>query len=150
MINSVLFVCLGNICRSPLAEGIFKNLAKKENLNVESDSAGTSSWHSGESPCSGSIEVAKRHDIDISRLESRAVSIYKDLDFDLVVALDGSNYSDLIKFGFDGERLKKLGDFGLDGADIPDPYNYKSADGFEKVYLMIEKCVENLIVSIKE
>ena len=71
--KSILFVCLGNICRSPLAEGIAKARAKELGLDIEVDSAGTSSYHRGERPCDGSINVSKKYGIDISNLRSRPV-----------------------------------------------------------------------------
>ncbi|WP_253248274.1 low molecular weight protein-tyrosine-phosphatase [Helicobacter sp. 12S02634-8] len=141
----ILFVCLGNICRSPLAEGIARYLALKWELELEVDSAGTSGWHDGESPCEGSVMVAKRHHIDISSLKSRKVSLYADDTFDMIVAMDSANVAALIAMGFEPSKIHKLGAFGLQNADIPDPYHYRNADGFEEVYRMIEMGVECLI-----
>jgi len=140
--QSILFVCLGNICRSPLAEGIAKKKAKDLGVELLIDSAGTGDWHIGESPCQNSIKVAKLHGIDISSLRARQVT-KEDLEkFDRIVALDASNFANLKKMG--AKNLMKLGDYGYNGADIPDPYFFNGFEGFEKVYAMIEVCVNNL------
>ncbi|CAM3404223.1 low molecular weight protein-tyrosine-phosphatase [Helicobacter labetoulli] len=144
-ISSILFVCLGNICRSPLAEGVAWEFIKKYNLSLKVDSAGTSGWHIDEEPCAGSRQVAKRHNFSIDDLRGRRVSVYADEAFDLIIALDSSNYKDLLQLGFEKSKVKKLGDFGLKGADVPDPYAYRDAEGFEKVYQMIAFCVKNLL-----
>ncbi len=140
--QSVLFVCLGNICRSPLADGIAREFVKKYDLDVVVDSAGTGDWHIGEMPCANSIKVAKLHNIDISMLRARQVKKEDFTKFELIVALDSSNYNDLKKMG--ATNLVKLGDYGYDGADVPDPYFFKGFNGFEKVYEMIDVCVRNL------
>jgi protein-tyrosine phosphatase len=140
--QSVLFVCLGNICRSPLAEGIAKSKAKKMALSIVIDSAGTGDWHLGEPPCENSIKVARMHGIDISTLRARQVT-KEDLEqFDLIVALDESNLMNLKKMG--AKNLVKLGEYGYNGEDVPDPYFFNGFEGFEKVYEMIDVCVNNL------
>ncbi|QOP46325.1 low molecular weight protein-tyrosine-phosphatase [Sulfurimonas paralvinellae] len=140
--QSVLFVCLGNICRSPLAEAIAKKISQERGLNILIDSAGTGDWHIGEAPCVDSIKVAKMHGVDISSLRARQVS-KKDLEiFELMVALDEKNYADLKAMG--ANNIVKLGNYGYDGADIPDPYFFNGFEGFDKVYEMIEVCVNNL------
>lgn len=143
--SSILFVCLGNICRSPLAEGIAREFIKKYQLPLQVDSAGTSGWHIDEEPCEGSRQVAQKHGFNIDDLRGRRVSVYSDDSFDLIIALDSSNYKNLLQLGFEQSRVKKLGDFGLKGADVPDPYGYKDIQGFEKVYQMIAFCVRNLL-----
>lgn len=147
VIKSILFVCLGNVCRSPLAEGIARELAGRMDLKLRIDSAGTSGWHIDEPPCERSIAVGKKHRIDISSLRGRRVNVYKDLEFDLVVAMDGQNYTDLKRLGF--RKLALMGDFGLQGRDIPDPYYYKDLDGFEEVYIMLETAITELLKKIK-
>lgn len=146
---NILFVCLGNICRSPLAEGIARHYAQEILPNLNVDSAGTSSWHSGEAPCIGSINVAKNHGIDISTLRSRKVSVYTDNTFDLIIGLDETNVRDLLSLGFEKSKVLKFGSFGLKNADIPDPYHYKDQTGFERVYGMIEHGVKNLLHHIR-
>jgi len=140
--QSVLFVCLGNICRSPLAEGIAKSKAKKMALSIVIDSAGTGDWHLGEPPCENSIKVARMHGIDISTLRARQVT-KEDLEqFDLIVALDESNLMNLKKMG--AQNLVKLGNYGYEGADVPDPYFFDGFEGFLEVFKMIDVCVNNL------
>ncbi len=146
MKNSILFVCLGNICRSPLAEGIAKDKAEKMGLHVKIDSAGTGSWHEGESPCTHSISVAKTHNIDISMQRARQIKSQDITRFDIIIALDESNYKNLKAMG--AQNLYKLGDYGFDGEDIPDPYFFSGYEGFEKVYIMIEIAVKNLLLSL--
>ena len=145
--KSIIFVCLGNICRSPIAEGCAKKYAKENSLELEIDSAGTGSWHVGEAPCENSIVVAKERGIDISDLRARQVTKDDFKKFDLVVALDDSNYNDLKALG--AKNLVKLGNYGYDGADVPDPYFFKGFEGFEKVYEMIDSCTKNLLQEIK-
>jgi protein-tyrosine phosphatase len=141
--KSILFVCLGNICRSPIAEGIARNLITEDNLSITVDSAGTGNWHVGESPCENSIYIAQKHGVDISRLRARQVKKADFTTFDLIVALDQSNYSDLKAMGC--KNVIKLGEFGCEGADVPDPYFFKGLEGFENVYSMIESCIKELL-----
>ncbi|RXJ68684.1 protein tyrosine phosphatase [Halarcobacter ebronensis] len=143
--NSILFVCLGNICRSPLAEGIAKEYVKQKGLNIRCDSAGTGSWHIGEKPCDNSIKVAKQNGIDISNQRARQVNQKDFKEFDLIVALDDSNIVNLKKMGCN--NVVKLGNFGFEGQDVPDPYFFNGFEGFDKVFNMIEVCVKNLINS---
>jgi protein-tyrosine phosphatase len=140
--QSVLFVCLGNICRSPLAEGIARAWVEEHNLDVLVDSAGTSSWHVGEAPCNNSIVVAKKNGLEIAYLKARQVE-RKDFErFDLIVALDANNYNDLKNMG--AKNLVKLGSYGAGGADVPDPYFFDGLDGFDEVFRMIQECVHTL------
>lgn len=142
-IKSILFVCLGNICRSPLAEGIAKQYLKEKNIDIKIDSAGTGSWHIGNPPCEDSIKVGKINNIDISKQRARQVSV-EDFDkFDLIIGLDSSNIQNLKNLGC--KNPIKLGEFGFDGEDVPDPYYFKEFEGFHKVFNMIDVCVKNLI-----
>ncbi len=144
----ILFVCLGNICRSPLAEGIAAHYIAKQSLKIEVDSAGTSDWHAGESPCTNSIKVARQHGIDIASYRARAVTDNDKIDFDYIVALDHQNMSDLLSRGFHNVHL--LGDFGgYNGEDVPDPYFFPGFEGFEKVYTMIERAVHDFIEKVQ-
>lgn len=140
--KSLLFVCLGNICRSPLAEGYAQKLSDAHNLAITIDSAGTSHWHKGEAPCEKSQRVAALHGVDIKNLKARQICKEDFEDFELIIALDASNYEDLKKLG--AKNLVKLGDYGYDGKDVPDPYFFEGFDGFEEVYKMIESCVNKL------
>ena len=142
--SKILFVCLGNICRSPLAHGIAQHISKEKDLEWIIDSAGTSDWHAGEAPCDNSIKVAKNHQIDISSQYSRPITKEDITTFDYIVAMDRKNKADMEAFGFKNVYL--LGDFaGQNGTDVPDPYFFNGFEGFEKVYTMVELCVRDFI-----
>lgn len=141
--KSILFVCLGNICRSPIAEGVARKLVEEGGHRITVDSAGTGSWHVGETPCAHSVTVARNNGVDISRLRARQVKKEDFTSFDLIVALDSSNYRDLKALGC--SNLVKLGDYGFEGADVPDPYFFDGFEGFDHVYAMIHTCVSRLI-----
>ena len=143
MKQSILFVCLGNICRSPLAEGIARAYIDEKGLNFFVDSAGTGNWHIGEPPCEGSQKVARMHNIDISTHRARQVTKEDINKFDIIVALDSKNKADLEAMGV--KKVSKLGDFGYNGADVPDPYFFDGFEGFYEVYNMCAKCTRNLI-----
>ena len=141
-VNSIIFVCLGNICRSPLAEAIARDLAKKHNIPLRIDSAGTGRYHVGEPPCINSQKIALENRINISNYQARQVTKKDFKQFDLIIGLDKSNIQNLKKMGSKNPLL--LGDFGFDGDDVPDPYFFEGFEGFETVYGMIEICVNNL------
>lgn len=143
--KSIIFVCLGNICRSPLAEGIAREYIKEKNLDIIIDSAGTGDWHIGNPPCPDSIKIAKMNGIDISKQRARQVKMEDFNKYDLVVGLDSSNVQNLKNLGC--KSPLKLGDFGYDGEDVPDPYFFDGFEGFDKVFEMIDVCVKNLIDS---
>jgi protein-tyrosine phosphatase len=146
--NRILFVCLGNICRSPLAHGVAEHIIKRKKLELFIDSAGTSDWHKGESPCEFSIKVADQYNVDISQQHSRPITEDDIRLFKHVVAMDKHNKSDLEAFGFTNVHL--LGDFGgFQGKDVPDPYFFDGFEGFEHVYEMISVCVEDFIVKVE-
>ncbi|MEA2111765.1 MAG: low molecular weight protein-tyrosine-phosphatase [Campylobacterota bacterium] len=140
--KSVIFVCLGNICRSPIAEGIAHKIAKENDLHVKIDSAGTGHWHVGEAPCENSIRVANEHNTDISMLRARKITQDDINTFDLIIALDDKNYADLKAMG--AKNLYKLGYFGFNNDDVPDPFFFDGYYGFETVYKMIDTCVQEL------
>ncbi len=144
--KKIIFVCLGNICRSPLAEGIAREIAQKNNLNIKVDSAGTGDYHIGDAPCPNSIKVAKLNNIDISNLKSRQVNNNDFKEFDLIIALDEKNRIDLLRMG--AINVKKLGEFGRNGECVPDPYFFNGFEGFEVVFEMIRECTENLLIEI--
>jgi protein-tyrosine phosphatase len=145
----ILFVCLGNICRSPIAEGVAQNIVNQKALAIEIDSAGTSHWHEGEHPCSHSVKIAKRNSVDIADQRSRPITKEDIEKFDYVVGMDEQNRQDLIDFGF--KNVYKLGDFGgFNGKDVPDPYFFPGFEGFEKVFHMIDTAVKDLIRKIEK
>ncbi|MFC2073873.1 low molecular weight protein-tyrosine-phosphatase [Campylobacterota bacterium] len=141
--KSILFVCLGNICRSPLAQGIAEKIIKEEGLDLHVDSAGTGDWHIGEAPCENSIKVASLHDVDISQQRGRQITIEDFERYELIVALDQSNVENLKKIG--ATNLIKLGYFGYENEDVPDPFFFPGFEGFDKVFNMIEACVIQLL-----
>ena len=142
----ILVVCLGNICRSPLAEGILKSKLP-ENFTV--DSAGTISLHEGEHPDKRAIETAENHGIKIGKQRSRMIT-KKDLeDFDKIYCMDISVYEDVISIAKNEEQREKISLF-LEEAEIPennyevfDPY-WSGLDGFEKVYALLEEASEKI------
>lgn len=147
---SVLFVCLGNICRSPLAEGVFRHLVDEHGMadRFEIDSAGTGDWHAGEPPDERTVRVASEHGILVEG-NARQVQA-QDLDhFDIVLAMDRDNLRDLERLGADSNphaRIQLLRDFDADakGRDVPDPY-YEGTSGFEEVYHMVRRACEGLL-----
>jgi len=146
--DRILFVCLGNICRSPLAHGVAEKIVNDKALGLTIDSAGTSNWHEGETPCKHSIEIAEQHNVDIRAQCSRPITKDDISLFKYVVAMDQQNKADMEAFGFDQVHL--LGDYGgFQGKDVPDPYFFDGFEGFEHVYSMIESCVEDFIRKIE-
>lgn len=150
--RSVLFVCLGNICRSPLAEGLFKEFVKSqgEQASYSVDSAGTSGWHKGELPDPGSIRVAKKYGVDITDQRSRPVEVPADADFDLVVAMDRKNLAWLKEhLALPEDRLLLLRRFDEESldVDVPDPYGH-GPEGFEEVYQIINRSMPGLKVHL--
>ena len=136
-------VCLGNICRSPLAEGILRHLAEEKGLRWEVDSAGTGGWHVGDPPDKRSVAVARRQGIDISTLRGRQFHTTDFSEFDRIYVMDLNNYRDvLLKARTDAEKAKVqlLLD---DQQPVPDPW-YDDAL-FEPVYNMIYKACEKII-----
>lgn len=145
----ILFVCLGNICRSPLAEGVFGAVAEARGLagRFLLDSAGTGAWHIGSAPDLRSITVARHHGIDISTQRARRLAADDFAGFDLILGMDRSNVDD-IKSAAPAEAGDKVHLFlqlaGIGNRDVPDPY-YDRTDGFENIYRMIREASESLI-----
>ena len=140
----ILMVCLGNICRSPLAEGILASKLPKNKFTV--DSAGTGSWHVGHSPDERSISVGKKNKIDISNQKGRQFSTTDFDTFDYIYVMDSSNYSDVVELAKTQEHKDKvqmiLNDlFPNENVDVPDPY-FGLPNGFEIVYNMLDEVCE--------
>ncbi|ANK93523.1 MULTISPECIES: low molecular weight protein-tyrosine-phosphatase [Rhizobium] len=133
---SILFVCMGNICRSPLAEGIFTHLVNQARLRdrFTIDSAGTGGWHEGEPPDRRSIAVARRHGIDIAGQRARRIRSIDFVSVDLIVAMDRDNVAELNRITSPEANIQLFGDIALGtGEDIADPY-YGGPEGFELLY----------------
>ena len=140
----ILMVCLGNICRSPLAEGILASKLPKDKFTV--DSAGTGSWHIGHSPDERSIAVAKKNKISISNQKGRQFSTTDFDAFDYIFVMDNSNYEDVIKLAENKQQKEKveliLNElFPNEKVDVPDPY-FGLPNGFEIVYNMLDEVCE--------
>jgi protein-tyrosine phosphatase len=150
----VLFVCLGNICRSPTAEGVFRKLVREEKLEhlFEIDSAGTHAYHIGEPPDERAQAACARRGIDISPLRGRK-AIAADIDrFDYVLAMDHENYEDLRDICPAGResRIRLFMEFAPDRPEeeVPDPY-FGGASGFDRVLDMIEDAARGLLEDIR-
>ena len=134
-------VCLGNICRSPLAQGILESKVSSEDVFV--DSAGTSGFHQGNLPDSRSIAIARKYGLDITNQKSRKFQVSDFDEFDLIYAMDESNLSNILELARNEIDIKKV-QLILNEIDsssiknVPDPY-YGGDDGFKNVYLMLEK-----------
>lgn len=139
---------MGNICRSPLAEGIAREYGRSRDADIVFDSAGTGNWHVGKTPCENSIRIAAEYGIDISGQRARVVKRDDFKIFDYIIALDSSNVAALKEMG--AKRILKLGDFGAEGEDIPDPYFFEGFEGFSHVYTMIERCVHALFAELEQ
>lgn len=153
--TKVLFVCLGNICRSPTADGIFRELVAREKLDriITVDSAGTSDWHIGKKPDARTIAAAKKRGYDLSILRARQVSADDFEEFDYILAMDNNNLQDLQKLkprGYDG-HLGLFLDFSSHKKyrEVPDPY-YGGDAGFELVLDLVEDAAEGLLSHIRQ
>jgi protein-tyrosine phosphatase len=145
----VLMICLGNICRSTLAEGILKHKVAEQNLDWQVDSAGTGGWHAGELPDRRSIAMAKKYGIDLT--DQRARQFQKtDLDtFDLVLTMDKNNYQDILRFAkteVQRAKVHLIMNFSRPNSDaeVPDPY-YDNR--FQLVYDLLDEACEAVIAS---
>lgn len=151
---NVIFVCLGNICRSPAAEGIMKKMVEDENLQdkIFVDSAGTSSWHEGELPDDRMRKHGDRRGYDFcSRARGFKSSDFN--NFDYIIVMDGNNYNNVKKLASSEEDLSKIykmTHFSLNKTrdDVPDPY-YGGPDGFELVMDLLEDACKGLLKEIK-
>jgi protein-tyrosine phosphatase len=138
-------VCLGNICRSPLAEGIMRSKLTK---NYYIDSAGTGGWHAGEAPDKRSIQTARNHGIDISKQSARKFTITDFDSFDVIFVMDQSNYKDVINLA-PNEAAKSKVQLLLDNSkEVPDPY-YGTLEDFEQVYQLLNQACEAIARKLK-
>lgn len=147
----ILFVCTGNICRSPTAEGVFKALADRAGLRTEADSAGTHDYHVGSAPDRRATAHARRRGYDLSGLRARQVTQADFEAFDLVLAMDRSHLRTMEGLCPPAYRhkLRLFLEFaGQPGADVPDPY-YGGAEGFERVLDMVEAASRGLVDHVR-
>lgn len=135
----ILMVCLGNICRSPLAEGILKS---KLSDNFVVESAGTINMHEGNRPDTRSIAVAKKHDLNIANQKSKHLKSEDLENYDLIFCMDQNNLKDVQKLATDHKQLEKI-KLIIPNSEVPDPY-YGGDDGFENVYQMLDEACDKI------
>jgi protein-tyrosine phosphatase len=144
----LLFVCLGNICRSPLAEGIMKHKIAELGLDWEVDSAGTGGWHAGDLPDSRSIQVAQKHGVDLTYQRARKLRSIDYEAFDRIYVMDSINYQDVKRLANEDEYHKiELIMNEVEphrNINVPDPY-YGEGDGFEHVFQMLDRACDAII-----
>lgn len=144
----VLMVCLGNICRSPLAEGILEDMVKSHKLDWQVDSAGTGAYHVGEMPDPRSIAIADKYGIDITGQRARQFNKEDFNVFDLILVMDSSNYSNVLRLAENeaqAAKVRLIMDFVEPGnsTSVPDPY--WNDDGFQQVYDMLHSACDKII-----
>ena len=142
----ILMVCLGNICRSPLAEGVLQEKLNRKGLDIKVDSAGTGGWHVGQGPDRRAIAIANKYGVDISRQKARQFAATDFQEFDIIYAMDGSNLSDIVALAKSSEDIEKvrliLDELNVENNNyVPDPY-YGGDEGFEKVYQLLDAACE--------
>lgn len=146
-----MFVCLGNICRSPMAEGMFRAKVEAAGLgdNIVIDSAGTGTWNLGKAPDPRAAATARRHGVELGGT-ARQISRAEVGDWDFIVVMDGKNKRDVLGLGADGDRVHMLRDFDPEGqGDVIDPY-YGDDDGFEQTHHMLKRSLPGLLAAVKE
>jgi len=154
MIN-ILFVCMGNICRSPSAEGFFTHALKRSGIEqeVSIDSAGTHNYHVGQAPDPRAIHATAKFGVNIGHLRARSVSLSDFHHYDMIIAMDRNNFTDLKDIQPPGSKahLSKMMDYHPDGlpADVPDPY-YGGTEGFASMCELLEAAAEGLLRHVQE
>lgn len=144
----ILMVCLGNICRSPMAEGIMRQKIKEYGLNAKVDSCGTAAYHVGQSPDTRAVQTLRKYNMDIAPLRGRQFNITDFDAFDAIYVMDKENLKDIIKKARnqnDREKVKLLLDELYPGKHkiVPDPY-YGDLAGFEETYTLIEQACDKI------
>ena len=148
-------VCLGNICRSPLAHGILEHKIKLNKLDIiEVDSAGTGSWHIGNKPDQRSIEIANKNGISIQNQRARQITAVDLIEFDVIYAMDSSNYKDIKKLDSSEKNQHKIKLIldevnSVDNNNVPDPY-YGGDKGFEHIFELLDKACNSIIKNLKD
>lgn len=152
---SVLFVCLGNICRSPTAHGVFRQLVKEAELEdqIDIDSAGTAAYHVGKQADTRSMQVAHGRGIDMTDLRARQVDMGDFYQFDYILAMDDSNYHNLLALSLPEhkEKIQMFLDYtqAYEETEVPDPY-YGGSQGFNHVFDLVQSASEGLLAHIKQ
>lgn len=157
MKKKVLFVCLGNICRSPAAEGIFRDMVKAEGLHdkIHVDSCGTGGWHAGDGPDNRMIAHAHQRGYNLRDLEARQIRAPEDLEeFDYILTMDNSNLKNVLALDVKKQHHGKIRPLVSyckihSVKEVPDPY-YREADGFEYVLDLLEDACRELLNEIKK
>lgn len=144
--QKLLFVCLGNICRSPLAEGIMLHLKDKHNLDIHIDSAGTANYHINEAPDRRTITNAKKNGVDLSALRARQFSVSDFAEFDKILVMDKNNLKNVLSLAKNEDDKKKVGLFlnavyNDPDMEVPDPY-YGAEKDFEAVFQLLYKACD--------
>ncbi len=142
-------VCLGNICRSPMAQGILEKKVEDQGLNIQVDSAGTAAYHIDEHPDSRATAKAAEYDIDISNYRGRQIEVGDFDHFDHIYVMDNYNFRDVMEItrnDFDKDKVQMIMNkvFPGDNMSVPDPY-YGGAEGFENVYQLLDKACDKII-----
>lgn len=151
---AVLFVCLGNICRSPTAHAVFRKMVKDEGLDklIEIDSAGTGAWHVGNPPDKRATQVAEGKGIQMRDLRARQVDFGDFYQYDYILAMDNSNYRNLFEMALPEhrEKIQMFLSFTKDFSEteVPDPY-YGGPEGFDHVFAMVDSASRGLLEDIK-
>ena len=153
--HRILFVCLGNICRSPMAEGVFRRVAEEEGVLhlFEIDSAGLGDWHIGQAPDSRAQDAARNRGIDISGQSARQVRHDDYARYDLLLAMDETNYQELVQLapGDARHKIRRVLDFApqVPTKDVPDPF-YGGPEGFDHALDLIEQAARGLLAHLLE
>ena len=151
--HRLLFVCLGNICRSPMAEGAFRHVAAEQGVldRFEIDSAGLGSWHVGQAPDHRAQKAADQRGFDISGQSARQIQSSDFTSFDLLLAMDGSNYGELVQLAPKSERhkIRRFLDFAPHAGtkDVPDPF-FGEAEGFDRALDLIDEAARGLLAEL--
>ena len=147
----VLMVCLGNICRSPMAEGIFRQKALEKGIDLHVDSCGTANYHVGEHPHPPSVKTSGKHGVDISYLIGRQFSHYDFDKFDIILTMDQSNYQNVIALAQNQDGISKVKmilnySYPKSNMNVPDPW-YSEEQGYEDVFQLLDQAADDFFIA---
>ena len=148
----ILLVCLGNICRSPMAEGILRDKIEKAGLDIQVDSAGTANYHVGEPPHKNTIKVAAENGLDIRELKARQFQTNDFEEFDIIYVMDSSNHDDVMRLSKSDKHTSKvryfLNELNEGGnVNVPDPW-FGGYDGFQEVYKLLDRTCDRIVEKV--